>query len=112
VKQRQALLRSNLPRDNSDEGDEIVVSTKGRAHLGLSLCSFGEEYFRALLCLRKPFFQPWPGPSLVPMIVACPEHRESVSQENVLPAGVVRGLNLSHDLLSGSWSERIGASPL
>jgi len=29
VKQKQALLRSNLPRDNLDEGDEIFVSDAG-----------------------------------------------------------------------------------
>jgi hypothetical protein len=112
VKQRQALLRSNLPRDNSDEGDEIFVSTKGRAIWVFPFVLWREEYFRALLCLRKPFSRTWPGPLLVRMIVACPEHVEGVSQENVFPAGVVRWLNLSHGLLSGSWSERIGASPL
>jgi hypothetical protein len=53
VKQTQALLRSNLPRDNLDEGDETFVSNRE----GLLAFPFFLERFVSELspCLEKPF---------------------------------------------------------
>ena len=51
VKQKRALLKSNPPRDNWTEGDEINVSSWGGQNLPKT--KSGEDYFRAESCLEN-----------------------------------------------------------